>query len=261
MPSTPRIWSAAPPAHRARRRDDDVCLRPSAAPDSPPLPSHLAPPRVRRQAREGQSVAVGHDRRRGHSDRARSLGPARALERRRRESGPPGPAGDGDPDGNHPTETEAQQPTNTQETQPTTTRTEAGGRASESARRGRRRRVPRRPQGAERERGAGRRARVRGRQGERRGGQGAEGRREGQEGREPPQSEAQKKPRPKPRRPTREAAARRQGTRGRRVRQGDDRDRRRDPKCRSLDEGLKSAADEVTALVPKCKESIAAAGG
>jgi uncharacterized protein HemX len=33
------------------------------------------------------------------------------------------------------------------------------------------------------------------------------------------------------------------------------------PKAPSLDEGLKSAADEVKALVPKCKDSIAAAGG
>jgi hypothetical protein len=32
------------------------------------------------------------------------------------------------------------------------------------------------------------------------------------------------------------------------------------PEAPSLDEGLKNAADRVTALVPKCKDSIAAAG-
>jgi hypothetical protein len=33
------------------------------------------------------------------------------------------------------------------------------------------------------------------------------------------------------------------------------------PKAGSVDEGLKQAADEVTALVPKCKDSVATAGG
>jgi hypothetical protein len=33
------------------------------------------------------------------------------------------------------------------------------------------------------------------------------------------------------------------------------------PKASSPDEGLKAAGDEVTALVPKCKESVASAGG
>jgi hypothetical protein len=32
------------------------------------------------------------------------------------------------------------------------------------------------------------------------------------------------------------------------------------PSAASLDEGLKQAADEVKALVPKCKDSVAAAG-
>jgi hypothetical protein len=33
------------------------------------------------------------------------------------------------------------------------------------------------------------------------------------------------------------------------------------PKAGSVDEGLKQAADQVTALVPKCKDSVASAGG
>ena len=31
------------------------------------------------------------------------------------------------------------------------------------------------------------------------------------------------------------------------------------PKAPTVDEGLKQAADEITALAPKCKESVAAA--
>ena len=32
-------------------------------------------------------------------------------------------------------------------------------------------------------------------------------------------------------------------------------------KATNLDEGLKQAGDEVTALAPKCKDSVASAGG
>jgi hypothetical protein len=33
------------------------------------------------------------------------------------------------------------------------------------------------------------------------------------------------------------------------------------PKAASVEEGLKQAADEITALAPKCKDSVASAGG
>jgi hypothetical protein len=33
------------------------------------------------------------------------------------------------------------------------------------------------------------------------------------------------------------------------------------PKAPNLDEGLEQAGDDVTALVPKCKDSVASAGG
>ena len=32
------------------------------------------------------------------------------------------------------------------------------------------------------------------------------------------------------------------------------------PKADNLDDGLKQAGDELTALVPKCKDSVASAG-
>jgi hypothetical protein len=33
------------------------------------------------------------------------------------------------------------------------------------------------------------------------------------------------------------------------------------PKAASVDEGLKQAGEQVTALAPKCKDSVASAGG
>jgi hypothetical protein len=33
------------------------------------------------------------------------------------------------------------------------------------------------------------------------------------------------------------------------------------PKAASVEAGLKQAADEITALAPKCKDSVASAGG
>jgi hypothetical protein len=33
------------------------------------------------------------------------------------------------------------------------------------------------------------------------------------------------------------------------------------PKASSAEEGVKAAGDEITALVPKCKDSVASAGG
>ena len=33
------------------------------------------------------------------------------------------------------------------------------------------------------------------------------------------------------------------------------------PKAANVDEGLQQAADEIKALAPKCKESVASAGG
>ena len=33
------------------------------------------------------------------------------------------------------------------------------------------------------------------------------------------------------------------------------------PEAENVDAGLQSASDEITALVPKCKDSVASAGG
>jgi hypothetical protein len=33
------------------------------------------------------------------------------------------------------------------------------------------------------------------------------------------------------------------------------------PKAANIDDGLKQAGDDITALVPKCKDSVASAGG
>ena len=79
-------------------------------------------------------MAVGDDRRRGHRGRARHLGPARALERRRREGRSAGPAGAGGPAGDHHGRPTGAAATSAQPTH-ATTETTPGGRCGRAGRR------------------------------------------------------------------------------------------------------------------------------